>query len=81
MYPLPLLQKVASMRRCFGHQTAHVRSFYADARDQMWQPAGSKQVDFRLSRTGNVHMRRLMIAHINNETKAVSTMNDDHRLP
>jgi len=61
-----------------SHQPAHVSALDADALDHFWLPVRTEQIDFCLSRTGNVNMGRFMIQRVNHKPKAVGAVDDNH---
>jgi hypothetical protein len=80
MDTLPFLQKIVAARDCLSNEAPHVRPLDADAGHHFGRAIGSKQVDFRLSRSGDVDMRRFVIDGVDNEPEAVSAVDDNHRL-
>ncbi len=73
MNSLPFPQQVIPPRDRLCHQTPHVRTLDTDAAHKFGRPLRPEQIDFRLSRAGDVAMRRF------DEAEAVRTVDDDHR--
>jgi hypothetical protein len=80
MDPLPLPQEDLTPFNYFGEQPSHIRPLDADARNDLRHPVSANQIYLRLSRSGYVHMRRLVIGCVDDEPVAIGAMDDDHRL-
>jgi len=78
MKTLPLSQQVVSMSGYLDHQSPHVSAPDADAGYQFRRSIRPKQVDFRLSWTGDVDMCGLMIERVDHKPKPVGAMDNDH---
>jgi hypothetical protein len=61
-----------------GEQAPHVRPFDANTEYDFGRPVGAKQVDFRLSRPGDMDVRRFVILRVDDKPKTVSAMDDNH---
>ena len=66
------------MRDGLIEQTPHVRAFDANAEHDSRHPIATEQIDFRLSRPGDMNMGWLVIEGIDDETEAMRAMNDNH---
>jgi len=74
----PYLQEILTALDDLGDETSQFRALVPDARYQFGSAIGPKQIDFRLSRSGNVDMRGFVIERVDREPEAVSAMDDNH---
>jgi hypothetical protein len=78
MNALPFPQEVVTALDHLGDQAPHVGPFDADAEHDFGSTIASKQLDFRLSGLGDVDMCWFMVERVDDEPKAVSTVDDNH---
>jgi hypothetical protein len=78
MNPLPLFQEPITTLDNLRDQTAHVRPADSNAPHHLRLAAAPNQIDFRLSRSDDMNMRRFVIECVNHKPKALNAIDDDH---
>ena len=75
---LPFLQELVLALDYLCHQPPLVRSFDADEIDRFGSAIGTRQVDLRLPRPGDMDVRRFMICRVDNDPETMGAVNDNH---
>jgi hypothetical protein len=78
MNALPFLKQVIAALDHFGDEPPKVGTLDADAEHDFRIAVGPQQIDFRLPRSSDVNMSRLMIECVDDEPEAVRTVYDNH---
>jgi hypothetical protein len=79
MDALPFLQELATPIGHLRHQPPHVRLLDPDDENQLGPAIRPIKVDLRLTRSGDMDMRRVVIGGVDHEAETKRTVNDDHK--
>jgi hypothetical protein len=78
MDTLPFPQKFIAACGHLNEQPPHIRPLDANAEHDFRSSLSAEQIDFRLSRPGDMDVRRFVVGRVNDEPEAMRAMDDNH---
>jgi len=77
MDTFPFLEEFVPTLGHLGQQTTHIGAADASTENELWRAIRAKEIDFCLSWSSDVNMRRLMVEGVDHKSEPERALDDD----